>query len=488
MKTKLANLISETINGEWGEENFAFQNVNIIRAANFNSDGTIDFSKLVKRAILQNFKENGVNKSAVDFKKIENKKLLDDDIIIEKSGGGPQTPVGRTVYFINPDNKIYLCNNFTQIIRVDKKKVNPKYFFYGLQYLYDTRRVLKYQNQTTGLINLKLDRYLQEKIEVPSLDVQLKISTQLQILQDLIDKRKESFHILNKLLESTFFKMFGDPVNNQNNFPIKKLKDIVKKDKIITYGIVQAGPNIENGIPYIRSGDIKKGEIKIDKLLKTSKEIALKFDRSRCDFGDIVMSIRASIGEVAIIPKILDGVNLTQGTARISPNEKIINRYYLLQLLSNNGFAFLLNKHVKGSTFKEISLTKLREIKIPICNDIMLQNKFSDYYLSINLQKQKLQQSLDLLEKLFRSVLHNSFNKKIYINETPIFNELIKEFNIEDLKNNYDRLQNLINLFSNDKLNDIKSYTNAKDKVFELLDEEVLVQSFDGDKINLNVK
>lgn len=488
MKTKLTNLISETITGEWGEENIRFQNVNIIRAANFNNDGTIDYSKLVERAILKNSKENGVDKRIVDLKKIENKKLIDDDIIIEKSGGGPQTPVGRIVYFINPDNKIYLCNNFTQIIRVNQNKVNPKYFFYGLQYLYNTRKVLKYQNQTTGLINLKLERYLQEKIEVPSLDIQLKISTQLQILQELIDKRKESILILNKLLESTFFKMFGDPVNNQKKFPCKRLKDIVKKDKIITYGIVQAGPNIEGGIPYIRSGDIKNGQINSDELLKTSDEISEKFKKTKCSTGDIIMTIRATIGDLAIIKDELDGVNLSRGTALISPNEKIINRYYLFQLLSNKGFMFLLNKHIKGSTFKEISLNKLREIKIPICNDIELQNKFADYYLHINSQKQKLQKSLGLLEKLFQSFLHNSFNKNIQINEAPIFNELIKEFSISDLKGNNDRLQNLINLFNNNKLNDVESYNDARNKLFELMDEGFITQKFKNDKIELQIK
>lgn len=383
-------------------------------------------------------------------------------------------------------NKPMSCNQQLSGIVLNENIIIPDLFYY---WVVKNRELLSFKANRAVIALLNNRAFKKISINIPKeIKNQVRIVAQLDQIQNLIDNRINSIQILNKLLEATFFNMFGDPVNNQNKYPSKKLKDIVKKDKIITYGIVQAGPNIDGGIPYIRSGDIKKGEIKIEKLLKTSKEIALKFDRSRCDFGDIVMSIRASIGEVAIIPKILDGVNLTQGTARISPNEKIINRYYLFQLLSNNGFTFLLNKHIKGSTFKEISLTKLREIKIPICTDIELQNKFADYYLQINSQKQKLQKSLELLEKLFQSVLHNSFNENIQINETPIFNELIKEFNLADLKSNNDRLQNLINLFNNNKFNDVESYNDARNKLFELMDEGVITQKFKNDKIELQIK
>jgi hypothetical protein len=117
-----------------------------------------------------------------------------------------------------------------------------------------------------------------------------------------------------------------------------------------------------------------------------------------------------------------------------------------------------------------------------------LQSKFADYYLHINSQKQKLQKSLELLEKLFQSVLHNSFNENIQINETPIFNELIKEFSIADLKENKDRLQNLINLFNDNKLNNADSYNDTRNKLFELMDEGFITQTFYNDKIELQIK
>ena len=95
---KIIDLISDKISGEWGEtDSFSSTSVNVIRTTNFTNSGEIIFEDIVKRE--------------VDPKKVKRKKLLDGDIIIEKSGGSPNQPVGRVVYFKNPTGEDYICNN-----------------------------------------------------------------------------------------------------------------------------------------------------------------------------------------------------------------------------------------------------------------------------------------------------------------------------------------------------------------------------------------
>jgi type I restriction enzyme, S subunit len=118
---KISSLITDKISGEWGSDALTSNAVNVIRTANFTNSGIITFHNLVKREI--------------ERKIVERKKLLNGDIIIEKSGGSPNQPVGRVVYFENPDNSTFLCNNFTSILRPNKGKVNPKYLFYLLMFL-----------------------------------------------------------------------------------------------------------------------------------------------------------------------------------------------------------------------------------------------------------------------------------------------------------------------------------------------------------------
>ena len=133
----------------------------------------------------------------------------------------------------------------------------------------------------------------------------------------------------------------------------------------ITYGIVQCGPHIPNGIPYIRVSDMDSTQLTTDNMLRTSKEIASKFLRSTVASGDIVYALRGKLGEVRSVPSELAGANLTQGTARLAPKETI-NSTYLLWSLREESFLKRSELEAKGSTFREITLAGLRQQIIPV--------------------------------------------------------------------------------------------------------------------------
>jgi type I restriction enzyme, S subunit len=77
------------------------------------------------------------------------------------------------------------------------------------------------------------------------------------------------------------------------------------------------------------------------------------------------MSIRATVGTTAVVPPELDGANLTQGTARISPG-KGVTLEYLLGFLRSTTCQRWIQGQVKGATFREITLTRLRELEVPV--------------------------------------------------------------------------------------------------------------------------
>ena len=137
----------------------------------------------------------------------------------------------------------------------------------------------------------------------------------------------------------------------------------ITKEKI-SYGIVQAGPHVENGVSYIKSSNVG-GEIKIEDLQRTSSEIHHKYRRSAVHPNDIVFSLRGNIGRTSIVPPELLEANLTQGTARISVNTKNETNFVYYSLASTP-ILNRINSLSKGSTFKEISLEELRKVKLPI--------------------------------------------------------------------------------------------------------------------------
>jgi len=140
---------------------------------------------------------------------------------------------------------------------------------------------------------------------------------------------------------------------------IKELNEIACKP--IVYGIVQAGPHVEDGMPYIKSSDVG-GDIDIKNLQRTSNTIANKYKRSDVEPGDIVFSLRGNIGELSVVPDGLRLANLTQGTARISVLQE--NILYLKYALAGPALKKVIITKAKGSTFQEIALEQLRQLPI----------------------------------------------------------------------------------------------------------------------------
>jgi type I restriction enzyme S subunit len=147
------------------------------------------------------------------------------------------------------------------------------------------------------------------------------------------------------------------------HWDVKQLKHVVDPNTSITYGIVQAGPEFEGGIPYIRTSDMSGKELPISGYPLTSPDIDKSYARSRVRPGDIVMSIRASVGKCLPVPDELKVANLTQGTAKISTG-KGITRNFLLAFLNAEATQNYFDLMAKGATFKEITLDALRRTPV----------------------------------------------------------------------------------------------------------------------------
>jgi len=201
------------------------------------------------------------------------------------------------------------------------------------------------------------------EIPLPPLPEQKRIAAILDKADAIRRKRQQAIQLADDFLRAVFLDMFGDPVTNPKGWETFALADVVRKDSIITYGIVQAGEHLDGGVPYIRTGDFKDGKLVRSGYACTSADIASKFKRSEVAPGDIVYCIRASVGSADVVPAFLAGANLTQGTAKISPAHDM-KAEFLVELLRSAGFRSWIDKNSKGATFKEITLARLREAPV----------------------------------------------------------------------------------------------------------------------------
>lgn len=248
-------------------------------------------------------------------------------------------------------------------------------------------------------------------VPLPPLPEQRRIAGILDHADALRTNQRSAIAMLDTVTQSVFLSVFGDPESNPRGWEVVPLAGAVKAGTIVTYGIVQAGDEWEDGVPYIRTGDIVNGEIVTTHLRRTDPAIAARFSRSRVDVGDIVMSIRATVGTTALVPSSIAGANLTQGTARIAPSDRVIGRY-LLHLLRTPGVQNWIQRQVKGATFREITLTRLRELPV-IVPPVAEQEAFGIRCDAVEDLKRLQRESFLQSDALFASLRHRAFRGEL---------------------------------------------------------------------------
>jgi type I restriction enzyme S subunit len=115
----------------------------------------------------------------------------------------------------------------------------------------------------------------------------------------------------------------------------------------------------------VRVRDYPRDAIELEGLKRTSHEIASKYKRSTLREGDVLLAIRGTFGRVAIVPRALDGANITQDTARIAPLESLDRRYLAAYLRSDDAQRYF-RAVARGVAVKGVNIGDLRTMPIPL--------------------------------------------------------------------------------------------------------------------------
>ncbi|MGG2056318.1 restriction endonuclease subunit S [Lysinibacillus pakistanensis] len=397
---KLKDLVTEVISGEWGEElSEGIEGTKIIRTTNFSNTGKLDLNKEV---VFRNIASD----------KVEKKRLLIGDTIIEKSGGSPDQPVGRVVYF--EEDNLYLCNNFTSVLRPNGELVVPKYFMYLMFNLHRTRKVKKFQNKTTGIINLKLDQYLSQTIVfIPEKEVQQKVVKVLDKTFDLIIKRQSQITALEELTQSLFLGMFGDDKTNDKNYKKRYLQDIAH---VGSSKRVFVDELVNEGIPFFRGteiGELAEGKAIAPELFITTEHYEkLKESSGVPKVGDLLMPSICPDGRIWMIEDNSPFYFKDGRVLWVSFKEMTVNPLYIQFALKVKLIKDYL-KIASGTTFAELKIFTLKNVELVI-PPMELQNDFAEKLLAVNKQKEKIKKSLLEMESLYNTLLQKAFKGELF--------------------------------------------------------------------------
>lgn len=386
---KLGDVFSLQITGEWGSECDTNQaGTKILRTTNFTSNGTIDYSNIAVRKIAES--------------KIEKKRLKKGDIILEKSGGTEKTPVGRVVFCDKAiENDIYLCNNFTQAMRVNPAVAYPRYVFYFMWYLHYSGKTDLLQNKTTGIRNLRVKSYLDEKIPLPSLDEQRRIAVVLDKISDLIALRRAQLDKLDLLVKSRFVEMFGDPACS-TRWPTKKLSQLGELNRGVSKHRPRNDPALLGGpYPLIQTGDVSNSGLYITEHSASYSELGLAQSRL-WKVGTLCITIAANIAQTSILTFDSCFPDSVVGFVPGNETNAIFIHYWF------SFFQKILEEQAPQVAQKNINLKILSDLNV-IVPPFDLQSKFAQFVSYVNIVRKDITCSYEKLQELQYSLQQNYF-------------------------------------------------------------------------------
>lgn len=359
---KLIDITGKPLSGEWGTDDEIGKGIPVLRTTNFTNIGVIDYRNVVTRSIIK--------------KNLDEKFLRDGDIIIEKSGGSDKFPVGRVVYF-DGEEKRFLFNNFTGVLRVKDKDVwYPRYVFYALYENYRRGGTRPFENKTTGLHNLKIDDYVSRyEVKHNTYNKQVLICNYLDILFGIMKKREKQLEKMDKLIKARFVEMFGDPVSNNKKWIMNTFGEICRVRQGLQIPISKRLINYEEGcyeyitVQYINGGKDRE-------YIKNPKPTVI------CMEDDILMARTGNTG------KVITGVRgvFHNNFFKIEFDRKKYNNAFIVQYLNLDFIKADIIRRAGVSTIPDLNHGEFYKIKI-FEPPIELQNKFATFVSQVNKSK-----------------------------------------------------------------------------------------------------
>lgn len=225
-------------------------------------------------------------------------------------------------------------------------------------------------------------------VPFPSLDKQVKIIEELDKINELIRLKKEQLKDFDNLAQSLFYEMFGDPVENEKGWEVKKLIEV---------------STLINGRAYKQNELLSEGKYKVLRVGNFFTNSNFYYsnleleDEKYCYKGDLLFAWSASFG------------------AFIWDEDKTIFHYHIWRVLFDKTrldihyYQYLLNtmtsffmNDVHGIGMVHLTKSGMEQYELPL-PPLPLQRLFAQRIEQIEREKSEVQKSIQDLETLLAS-------------------------------------------------------------------------------------
>lgn len=413
----LRSLIAEHFAGDWGDDE-GEQAVAVMRSTNFTNDGQLDFSDVATRYFPKD--------------KADQFGLLQGDLLVERSGGGPDQPVGR-IGFIERDMPGSTVSNFVQVLRPDPEKVDASFLGWALFELQRTGIVERVQQQSTQMRNLNWRDYQRLMLPWPEIAEQRRIAAVLKLADDAIQKARVELDSTRELLRSLLRELFTEGLRRPqglhrskwitcpSHWDIKPLKLFSEISSGFTMGR-DLSRHETVSVPYVTVVNVQDGRFDLSNIgsIEIKKE---ELNTDLLKYGDILMTEggdRDKLGRGGVWREEISPCSYQNHIFRVRLDSDVYKPdlfHFLIQTYQAKNYFYAHAKQTNNLCTINSRELKNWRIPIPPSNE---QTEMVEMLQAAESHVLRMQKKVAALLELKRSLLQNLLTGKIRIPEGAI--------------------------------------------------------------------
>ncbi len=195
------------------------------------------------------------------------------------------------------------------------------------------------------------------------------------------------------------------------DWALTTMEDISSPLRLIQYGILKPGPDEAGGVPYVKVMNIKGGVVEPEKIRHTTKEIHQQYMRSSLKTGDLLLTIRGTVGRMAFVPESLDGGNITQDTVRIDLLDGMNSNFVFWYFHSPQAQKYF-QENQKGVAVRGINVGDVRPMEVPLPSRLEqdeIVKQIETAFAKIDRLATEAEKALKLTDRLDERILAKAF-------------------------------------------------------------------------------
>ena len=315
-----------------------------------------------------------------------------------------KTYIGRTVVYV-PENNEQIIHGMNLLrLKLDFDLMSPFFFQYYTQTDKFKAQVANRRKDAVNQSSITTTDIKTILIPIPPLPEQEKIVEELVCLSGIIEKKKQQLKELDALAQSIFYEMFGNPIDNEKGWEIKKLGEVANCE---LGKMLDTKKNQGDLYPYLCSINVQWDNVDCSYI----KEMRIEQDeleRYRVLKGDLLICEGGDTGRCAIWNS-EDEIYYQNALHRVRFDNKIMLPKFCLFVMKTYKDNGEIDKYSTGQTIKHLVKKVLLNMSL-IVPPLSLQQEFASKIEAIEKQKELIKQSIVEVETLFNSRMDFYFN------------------------------------------------------------------------------